>query len=90
LGTVSARGERATDDWPAGLTRSFAVYAAAMKQPNPETRNLLLVVALIAAFEIFRPAPATTQPSMTSQMRDVISELRGIRNELASIARKVK
>jgi hypothetical protein len=49
-----------------------------------------MVLALIAAFEIFRPAPATTQPSMTSQMRDVISELRGIRNELASIARKVK
>lgn len=66
------------------------MYAATMKQPNQDTRNVLLVLGLIAAFEIFRPAPASTQPSMTSQMRDVIYELRGIRNELATIARKVK
>lgn len=61
-----------------------------MNQPNQDTRNLVLVLALIAAFEIFRPAPALTQPSMTSLMRDVIYELRGIRQELSGIQRKMK
>ncbi|MFZ1866159.1 MAG: hypothetical protein WAU39_18195 [Polyangiales bacterium] len=61
-----------------------------MTPPTQETRNLLLVLALVAAFEIFRPAPAMTQPSMTSLMRDVISELRGIRQELSGIERKMK
>ena len=61
-----------------------------MTPPTSETRNLLLVLAFVAAFEIFRPAPALTQPSMTSLMRDVISELRGIRQELSGIERKMK
>lgn len=61
-----------------------------MTKPNHETRNLFLVLALVAAFELFRPAPALTQPSMTSLMRDVIYELRGIKQELAGIQRKMK
>lgn len=61
-----------------------------MTPPNLQTRNLWLVLALLAAFEIFRPAPAATQPSMTTLMRDVISELRGIRQELSGIQRKMK
>ena len=61
-----------------------------MSKPTHETRTLLLVLALVFAFEIFRPAPAMTQPSMTSLMRDVISELRGIKQELAGIERKMK
>jgi len=61
-----------------------------MSKPTNETRTLLLVLALVAAFEIFRPTPAMTQPSMTSLMRDVISELRGIKQELAGIERKMK
>ena len=61
-----------------------------MNDPTRETRTILLVLALLAAFEILRPAPAMTQPSMTSQMRDVIGELRGIRQELAGIQRKMK
>lgn len=61
-----------------------------MTAPNQDTRNLFLVLSLVAAFEIFRPAPALTQPSMTSLMRDVIYELRGIKQELAGIQRKMK
>jgi hypothetical protein len=61
-----------------------------MTNLNQDRRNLLLVLVVVAAFEIFRPAPAATQPSMTSLMRDVISELRGIRHELAGIERKMK
>jgi len=61
-----------------------------MNHPNQETRTILLVLALIAAVEIFRPAPAMTQPSMTSLMRDVVHELRGIKQELDSIERKMK
>ena len=57
---------------------------------NQYTRNVLVVLLLVAAFALFRPTPAVTQPSMTSQMRDVIYELRGIKNELASIERKMK
>ena len=61
-----------------------------MTPTRQETRNLLLVLAFVATFEIFRPAPALTQPSMTNLMRDVISELRGIRQELSGIERKMK
>jgi hypothetical protein len=61
-----------------------------MTNPSQDTRTILLVLAAIAAFEIFRPAPATMQPNMTSQMRDVIYELRGIKQELAQIERKMK
>ena len=50
---------------------------------------MLAVLALVAAFEIFRPAPAAMQPSMTSLMRDVIAELRGIKQELAKIERNM-
>jgi hypothetical protein len=42
------------------------------------------MLALIAAFEVFRPAPAMTQRSMESHVRDVVSELREIRRELAA------
>jgi hypothetical protein len=45
---------------------------------------------LVAAFEIFRPAPALTQRAMESQMRDVVFELRGIKQELSGIQRKMK
>lgn len=48
------------------------------------------MLALIAAFELFRPAPAMTQRSMESQMRDVVFELREIRQELGSMERKMK
>jgi hypothetical protein len=61
-----------------------------MKHLNQDNRTLLLVLAVVAAIEIFRPAPAAMQPSMTTLMRDVISELRGIRRELAGIERKMK
>ena len=61
-----------------------------MDKPNPETRTIFLVLALIAAFEIFRPAPAMTQGSTEQYMRDVVYELRGIRQELSAIGRKVK
>jgi hypothetical protein len=60
-----------------------------MTNPNQDTRNILLVLAVIAAIELFRPAPAMTQPTMTSQMRDVIYALRGIKQELAGIQRKM-
>jgi hypothetical protein len=61
-----------------------------MTDPNPSTRTIFLVLALIAAFEVFRPAPAMTQRSMESHVRDVVYELRGIRQELAGIQRKMK
>lgn len=61
-----------------------------MTNPTPNTRNVFLILALIAAFELFRPAPAATQPTMTSLMRDVIGELRGIKTELGAIERKMK
>jgi len=32
-----------------------------MENPNRETRTIVLMLALIAAFEIFRPAPAMAQ-----------------------------
>ncbi|MBT8469699.1 MAG: hypothetical protein HKN10_01785 [Myxococcales bacterium] len=61
-----------------------------MDKPNPETRTVLLALALIAAFEIFRPAPATMQQNVESQLRDVVYELRGIKQELSQIQRKMK
>lgn len=61
-----------------------------MSEAKRETRILFLVLALIAAFEIFRPAPALTQRSMEQNLRDVVYELRGIRQELSSIERKMK
>ncbi len=61
-----------------------------MDKPNPETLTIFLVLALIAAFEIFRPAPAMTQESMNDQLRDVVYELRGIKQELGQIQRKMK
>ena len=61
-----------------------------MENPNRETRIVVLVLALIAAFEIFRPAPAMTQPSMNEQLRNVVYELRGIKQELGQIQRKMK
>jgi hypothetical protein len=48
------------------------------------------MLALIAAFEVFRPAPAMTQRSMESHVRDVVSELREIRRELAGMRRDMK
>jgi hypothetical protein len=64
-------------------------YASAMTKPSQEARSVLAVLALVAAFEIFRPAPAAMQPSMTSLMRDVVAELRGIKQELTRIERKM-
>ncbi len=61
-----------------------------MENPNRDTRTVVLVLALIAAFEIFRPAPAMTQPSMNEQLRNVVYELRGIKQELGQIQRKMK
>ena len=61
-----------------------------MSERNRDTRLLLLVFGLVAAFELFRPAPAMTQRSVADQMRDVVYELRGIRQELSSIERKMK
>ena len=61
-----------------------------MTDPNSNTRTVVLVLALIAAFEIFRPAPAMTQPSVADHMREVVYELRGIRQELSQIQRKMK
>ena len=61
-----------------------------MTDPNPNTRTLLVMLALIAAVEVFRPAPALTQRSMESYVRDIASELRAIRQELSSIERKMK
>ncbi|NNE17253.1 MAG: hypothetical protein HKN10_02135 [Myxococcales bacterium] len=61
-----------------------------MENPNRETRGIVLVLALIAAFEIFRPAPAMTQTTIDGQLRDVVYELRGIKQELGQIQRKMK
>ena len=61
-----------------------------MTDPNPSTRTIVLMLALIAAFEVFRPAPAMTQRSMESHVRDVVSELRDIRQELAGMRREMK
>ncbi|TFH31501.1 MAG: hypothetical protein E4H00_03375 [Myxococcales bacterium] len=61
-----------------------------MTDPNANTRTMVLMLALIAAFEVFRPAPAMTQTSTKDYMRDVVYELRGIKQELASIERKMK
>ena len=61
-----------------------------MTDPNPSTRTIVLMLALIAVFEVFRPAPATMQRSLESHVRDVVYELRGIRQELAGIQRKLK
>ncbi|MGB5219539.1 MAG: hypothetical protein WBN60_00820 [Polyangiales bacterium] len=60
-----------------------------MTKPSQEARTMLAVLALVAVFEIFRPAPAAMQPSMTSLMRDVVAELRGIKQELTRIERKM-
>ncbi len=57
---------------------------------NRDTWGVLLVLVLIAAFELFRPAPALTQRDVGDYMRDVVYELRGIRKELSSIERKLK
>ncbi len=61
-----------------------------MTEPNSNARTVVLVLALIAAFEVFRPAPAMTQPSVADHLRNVVYELRGIRQELAQIQRKMK
>jgi len=61
-----------------------------MTNPNRDTRNVFVVLALVAAFELFRPAPAMTQRSTEQYMRDVAYELRGIRQELSAIERKMK
>jgi hypothetical protein len=61
-----------------------------MSEPNANTRTVVLMLALIAVIEIFRPAPAMTQRSTNDYMRDVVYELRGIRQELAGIGRKLK
>ena len=61
-----------------------------MTEPNSNTRAVVVVLALIAAFELFRPAPAMTQKSTNDYMRDVVYELRGIKQELAGIQRKMK
>ena len=61
-----------------------------MSEPNANTRTVVLMLALIAVIEIFRPAPAMTQRSTNDYMRDVVYELRGIRQERAGIGRKLK
>jgi len=61
-----------------------------MRESNPNTRTIFLMLALIAAVEIFRPAPAMTQRTVEQSMRDVVYELRGIKQELAQIERKMK
>lgn len=66
------------------------MYSRRMTQSNRDLRTVFLVLAVIAAFEIFRPAPAMTQRSTADYMRDVVYELRGIRQELSSIERKLK
>jgi len=43
-----------------------------MTDSNPSTRTIVLMLALIAAFEIFRPAPAMTQRSTEQSIRDVV------------------
>jgi hypothetical protein len=61
-----------------------------MRESNPNTRTIVLMLALIAAVEIFRPAPAMTQRTVEQSVRDVVYELRGIKQELAQIERKMK
>jgi len=61
-----------------------------MRESNPNTRTIFLMLALIAAVEIFRPAPAMTQRTVEQSVRDVVYELRGIKQELAQIERKMK
>jgi hypothetical protein len=61
-----------------------------MREANPNTRTIFLMLALIAAVEIFRPAPAMTQRTVEQSVRDVVYELRGIKQELAQIERKLK
>ena len=61
-----------------------------MGEPRRELRVVLLVLAVITAAEVFRPAPATMQLSVEKQLRDIAYELRGIRQELSSIERKMK
>lgn len=61
-----------------------------MREANPNTRTIFLMLALIAAVEIFRPAPALTQRTTEQSVRDVVYELRGIKQELAQIQRKMK
>jgi hypothetical protein len=61
-----------------------------MTDPNANTRTIVVMLAIIAVFEIFRPAPAMTQRSVEDYMRDVVYELRGIRQELGQIERKMK
>ena len=53
-----------------------------MSEPNANTRTVVLMLALIAVIEIFRPAPAMTQRSTNDYMRDVVYELRGIGRKL--------
>ena len=61
-----------------------------MREANPNTRTIFLMLALIAAVEIFRPAPAMTQRTVEQSVRDIVYELRGIKQELAQIQRKMK
>ena len=61
-----------------------------MREANPNTRTIFLMLALIAAVEIFRPAPALTQRTTEQSVRDVVYELPGIKQELAQIERKMK
>ena len=96
-GDAPAPLELRSEVWRAlchGLRRAAELwareYTPAMIKPSQEARTALAVLALVAAFEIFRPAPAAMQPSMTSLMRDVVAELRGIKQELARIERKMR
>ncbi|NNE18267.1 MAG: hypothetical protein HKN10_07300 [Myxococcales bacterium] len=50
----------------------------------------MCIVTDPALFEIFRPAPAMTQTTIDGQLRDVVYELRGIKQELSQIQRKMK
>ncbi|MBW2507144.1 MAG: hypothetical protein JRE81_00790 [Deltaproteobacteria bacterium] len=61
-----------------------------MRGVSRDTWVVLLVLGLIAAFDLFRPAPAMTQRDVNDHLRDVVYELRGIRRELSSIERKLK
>ena len=69
---------------------AFARCAGELRRLASRAQACSVERALIAAFEIFRPAPAMTQPSVADQMRNVVYELRGIRQELAGIQRKMK
>ena len=57
-----SKGSEAHEGWT-GTNRS----EEPMENPNRETRTIVL--ALIAAFEIFRPAPAMTQQAALAGMR---------------------